>query len=368
MDFRMRNKLFYTCSVWFCEELMGKLRRATHQISSKILLVSSIVFLILSHCCLCMAMDDLTPQEWASVAESARQDELARQQEERELREAERLSLDSLAEEHKRRECQEKTEIERRKELERHEIAIKEAEKTDSKPSLPRLSDSQMEAGLGSALYSVSQEDFGKLHDCGHIIDARFLTNIFFKSIFQYYTDDLLGFDMTYNYAQFADTTLKLAGVDRFKFKFLGVMGLEFHIKDPALRSKCFAQVEMVRRAIESLMHNPLLNKLAVAYMRQKIVTEKLLCLVEKESAELLPLLLMHDRYAIDLQTMIYYFMKEAYERYINDVRHAHQQQEKIPDGRFLENFLPAFKEKPYYDRILAKLDELIQPSPCTTP
>lgn len=366
MDSRMRNKLFYTCSVWSCEELMGKLRRATYQISSKVLLGSSIVFLILSHCCLCMAMDDLTQEEWASVAESARQDELARQQEERELREAERLSLDSLAEEHKRRECQEKTEIERRKELERHEI--KEAEKTDIKPSLPRLSDSQMKAGLGSALYSVSQDDFGKLHDCGHIIDTRFLANIFFKSIFQYYTDELLGFDMTYNYAQFADTTLKLTIVDRLKFKFLGVMGLEFHTKDPASRFKCFAQVEMVRRAIELLMHNLLLNNLAIAYMRQKIVTEKLLCLVEKGSAQLQPLLLMHDRYAIDLQTMIYYFMKEAYERYINEVRYAHQQQEKIPDGRFLENFLPVFKKEHYYDRILAKLDELIQSNQCTTP
>jgi len=120
----------------------------------------------------CLAMEDITPEEWALIAESEAKDKNLREQEEFELQQAMNKSLQ------------------------------KEPSEKEQNFRLERISDDQMAAGVNEALRYYDRDlDFKRLHSEGHLVKHAFLEKIFFSSIFNYYTYQLLGFDMKYNYS-----------------------------------------------------------------------------------------------------------------------------------------------------------------------
>ena len=158
--------------------------------------------------------------------------------------------------------------------------------------------------------YSISKDLFYQLHTEGNVCDPALLLRIFFGSMFQYYTHEFLGIDMTYNYQRLKDLTYPLLQYEKENLTGIASkIGLLFTQND---LKHLLAIVDTFFKAIDRFKQNELLQKLVIAYMRQKIVTEKLQTAVKKGKADMMALLLEHDRYAIDLQTMIFHFMKES--------------------------------------------------------
>ena len=223
-----------------------------------------------------------------------------------------------------------------------------------------------MAAGLMTGnLYTVQADLFRKLHKDGNVVDQEFLMDIFLHSIFQYYTNEFLGFDMTFNYLMFQDLELKFSVADKLKFYSLAQkMDWPMHTSSQTIRQNILPQVGVIAKAIEIFKQNKLLQSLGIAYMRQKIVTEKLYIRVSAGDEKMLSDLLKHDRYAIDLQTMIYYFMQEAYGQFITHENNAQNIQQKMKYAELMANFIPSFTKEPYYMNILTKLEELSNPMP----
>ena len=69
-----------------------------------------------------------------------------------------------------------------------------------------------------------------------------------------------------------------------------------------------------------------------------------------------------HDRYAVDLQAMIYYMMREACVKYYKKVNLAQAQKQPEPNAEFLAHFEPSFVHEPYYEQILSMLKDLSKP------
>jgi len=232
---------------------------------------------------------------------------------------------------------------------------------------LPPLTDTQMAAGVqNDQFYSATELEFARLHDIGTIIDSHMLQDLFFKTMFQYYTYEALGFDMSYHYAMVWQDGpgFRLSRYDLQKFSALAerfglpapttVADIERYLSEP---------IQVTSNAIDALKQNRLLQAIAAAYMRQKVVTEKLADLTEATGRQdLQGILLEHDRYAIHLQTMIYHFMQEAYGQYKGRIRVAGTHEEKIHVGRLLATGIPHFVDFPYYARLMAELERLAQP------
>lgn len=304
----------------------------------------------------CTAMD-VTPEEFAAIARSEEEERRLRTQEEQELQQAMQLSLqeerERQAKEHKRIEQAAKEQAPIAKEL---------------NPTLAPLTDEQKLAGAEirsknifdwAPLYKQGL-DFNKLHREGNIADNGFLQHIFFGSIFQYYTYDLLGFNMAQNYKNVGPQKLYSDMIQKYLTLITGFTTYtSYRAQDRGIMTPPLWHIE---KAIDALKKNKLLQELGIAYMRQKIVTEKLT--LNAEVHKDMQKILQHDRYAIDLQTMIYHMMKEAYATYAKTVRSAERQRKSIPDVEFLATFKPHFIQEPYYERIVSKLKELSAPTP----
>lgn len=338
---------------------------------------------------LCM---DITPEEWKQIRKMEEQERILKEREEQELQEAIKRSEEEKERQRVVEEERKKQEIKLQKaaqlELERKARELAEQkERTVAIPPLqefrlPRLTDEQMLAGavLDAPHYKFyiiqpGSMEFKKLHSEGNMADRQFLADVFFKTIFQYYTKDYLynrGFDLEYNYLMFKDPNLKVRKYDLSKFKSLAKL---FNMSIPQTREDIneLVQTSLLEQlimsfpqAVDMLKQNKLLQQLGIAYMRQKIVTEKLQTLVRTVGEQILPLLLKHDRFAIDLQTMIYHFMKEAYEKYIDNLKAAQTDPQRKAAQEFLATFVPSFTQYPYYNEILPRLGELSQPMSIT--
>lgn len=304
--------------------------------------------------------NDLTDAEWATIREREEQDRALREIEEQELAEAIRRSALPAAQ--------------------------PQPPKRVDQSLLEPLSTGDMEAGFGATYSSVSGDDFARLHEQGHCIERPFLLHVFLGSLFQYYTHRFLGFDMTYNYNssiygdaangrdadKFFESFFCPLPCCRFKCKFVSRgFGRNYEARD-IFRP----HIPSLVRAIDMLKKNDLLQRLGVAYQRQKIVVEKLHIAFDKAVQEKLSpadiklkydTLLRHDRYAIDLQTMIYHFMFQAYTSYVTMVMQrvgvlSKDNKIDFPPADFLVTFRPSFVDDPYYAPIIAKLEELSEP------
>lgn len=239
---------------------------------------------------------------------------------------------------------------------------------------LPALTEEQQAAGVkGNKFYSWQQLNFGYLHSDGHLLSEDFLKNFFFKTMFQYYTHEFLNYDPTYNYDQWKNKTLagfRQADLEKFK-----AIARAFGMPEPHNREEIdqlFPFIESIEQTLEAFKKNNLLQKLAAAYQRQKVVVEKLNFLLkqallptvkdEAKIEKLTKLLYQRDRIATDLQAMIYHFMGEAFANYKMKLAQAQTDREKLTAGNALIFFEPSFKNKPYYKKLLQQLDYLMLP------
>ena len=229
---------------------------------------------------------------------------------------------------------------------------------------LPKLTDDQMMAGAQfyEKYYTSTLSDFMKLHREGDIIDTNFLENIFFNTIFQYYTREFLNFDIKYDYLQNSSKS-SLTFEDRMNF---GQLSRTIGLSQMPIRQiikTVVPQIKFLQEAIDIFKQNKLLKNLGAAYMRQKIVVEKIQDYTKAKGNEaLMPLLLEHDRIATDLQTMIFHFMEQGYGQFIENFKAAQNDQQKIDAGKFLATFEPSFINQPYYKNIQSKLASFCQP------
>lgn len=233
----------------------------------------------------------------------------------------------------------------------------------DKEFRLPSLTPNQQEAGVReSKKFYAPGLDYDLLHKQGNTIDKSFLENFFWKTIFQFYTTKFTGYDFTYNYLMFENKSLKIKNYDYSKFADLAK---QFKFKAPIDEDDIYELIPLVKKiktAIESFKDNELLKKLGIAYQRRKIVVEKINKLLtdkkesgatQEELESISKILYEQDRLATDLQTMIFYMMKEAYEKYIQDFSEKEHE---------LKDFVPDFIKAPYYKEIKSKLDELTSP------
>lgn len=308
-------------------------------------------------------MDEITAEEWEAIRKSEEAERQLQVQEEQEFEEALRLS--TLDAEQLRIEEQQKQ--------------IKKEKQARAAFRLPPLTDTQMAAGYGhgesilsfasmeqripNRYYNVQDSEFKELHRQGHVASTKFLESIFMRSIFQYNIAEITGFDIMQNYAQYEQSTLRFGRYEHQIFEPLAkILGYTVPFSMHDIQPAMFKDIELLKNAFEMFKQNKLLQQLGAAYMRQKIVVEKIqqemdhLDATAKERVQ--PILLKHDRFAIDLQTMIYAFMKEACMAYIDQLK------TRAPyPGDYLITYVPSFVHYPYYANIIDQLGKLMAPT-----
>lgn len=204
------------------------------------------------------------------------------------------------------------------------------------------------------------------LHQRGNLMPPELLADYFFNTLFQYYVRRFMGYDPNLNYDQYP--TLKpryfdelyRAWLDRFCAP-RGVRAMP--TPDPGGDFRAFVAY---RRAFEtsvaSLQRNRAFVSLGIAYMRQKILVEKLQgALQGHPAAATQKLLLERDRLAEDLQTMIFHWMDEAFTGFVGRFKAA-PAEAKEEAGALLETFRPAFLARPRYAAILAGTRDSLAP------
>lgn len=247
-----------------------------------------------------------------------------------------------------------------------------QANTCDESFRLPKLSDIEMKAGLHTEFYKVSTEDLRWLHNEGNTTDNNEkLKQIFLNSIFRFYTKYLAGYNMNKSPEEQEKlwATLYLSALSK--------LFNDLKIKDP-IRDLLGKFITSDRKTsllnnfdnnvLICLEQNNLLLDLAVAYLRQKIVVEKLQNLLGKTSSEEnATRLYKHDRFATDLQTMIFNFMEEVFGYYfftflptLNIWTDLYQ----VDICDCLKTFKPSFLDCLYYKKIMDQLDELKKPMP----
>jgi len=251
-------------------------------------------------------------------------------------------------------------------------VAVREgyAKSSSPQPLLKSLTTTEQAAGVNtSECYNpslknpVNRVSFNTLHKEGNDkMTGQELQQVFFLSMFQYYTNDFLRFNMTYDYLQ-ARTQYKniifkdIPTNDRLNFGFLRS---RFNIQEPPktwfYSYEAQDLITTIQSAITKFKENKLFAKLAGAYQRWKVVVEK----VENPLADANRMqdLLKIDRITTDLQIMIFHWMREGYEKFVNDYKSTKSGQA----GDFLAEFKPSFLEHPYYKTIMSQLDILTQP------
>ncbi|HBR71030.1 TPA: hypothetical protein DIC20_05415 [Candidatus Dependentiae bacterium] len=241
--------------------------------------------------------------------------------------------------------------------------------------TLKPLTAKEQEAGVSESRFYTPGLDFTTLHKSGDTISEEFLEKFFLNTIFQYYIHEFLSFDQTYNYTMWQTykeqkKDIKMEKYDRSKFKNIFVR-LDLPEREidslnvdriPQAALDNIWQIEAVKNAINALKQNKLLRTLGIAYQRTKIVVEKLHDKAKTtQDEEIGRVSYLEDRIATDLQAMIFYFIKEACEEYIERFTEARIKKEKDEAGKFLSTFKPSWLDEPYYKNIISNLDSLIK-------
>ena len=259
---------------------------------------------------------------------------------------------------------------------------VKAETKGAAKGSLPALSDEDREAGVFTAYYTVGriryQEDWAPLstwaaalHGRGHQLSQASLLDMFFNTMFQYYTFKLVNYDATLNYDQYL-TMAPGAYDDNYRTwltRFCEPRGVSL-VPVPAPGGD-FTAFQNYRTALATaraaLMANENFCRLATAYMRQKIVCEKLVTVAKEqigrgESPKAVNALSSrHSVLTSDIQVMIYNWMDHAYGLFVNRYLTA-PEAGKLDAGTPLATFTPDFLGEPYYEHIMNHLDEHLAP------
>ena len=203
---------------------------------------------------------------------------------------------------------------------------------------------------------------FADLHREGHLMPGELLAECFFNSVFQYNVRHLTGLHAGYNYSQLPGL---MPGLNRFERNLVLDLCGFLDLLNPETAEELaplLAGVEALERANRSWRRNALLQRLGIAFMRQKIVVEKLAKAVARGSSPEQrearhQITLARDRLVQDLQTMIFHLMQEGFAAFAVRVKAADPAR-KAGAGAFLAEFRPAFMAQPYYEKIDSYLEE----------
>lgn len=234
---------------------------------------------------------------------------------------------------------------------------------------LEPMNDVVMKAGMDNfdRYYSVSKikGGWGAIHRDGHKMEVSELTDYFQNTIFQFYTKISIGLDPNYNYQQLPSIRDRLGAYEKgLILDICGHLGVTFNYSDKDFKDFEF-NVSLLELGVGNFKNNLTLNRLGSAYFRQKIVVEKLgrvLATIKNDpdkSAQVQAVLLAHDRLAIDLQTVIYHFMREGYAQFLRNLKNG----EGFEAGMVLETCRPTFLDKPYYKKIMDDLRDHYKPT-----
>ncbi|MDR3672546.1 MAG: hypothetical protein P4L36_16995 [Holophaga sp.] len=247
--------------------------------------------------------------------------------------------------------------------------------------TLPKLDAWKMEAGLGQSdrywtlnKITLVKNWSGALHDFGNVLPADALADIFLNTVFQFNVYNCAGYSPLLDYDRIWTTKF---GRDNYHLKvglmkFSSHVGLRFEqIKHGTPESRSF---ENYRVSFEDALHELRANQdflnLGIAYMRQKIVVEKLSHDLaygsahrsESELEDLQKIVLERDRLAIDLQAMIYYWMDQAFVEFASQYRVASAHgTERV--GMSMGLFQPGFLKEPYYAEIIKNIRNYTLPT-----
>lgn len=219
---------------------------------------------------------------------------------------------------------------------------------------------------------------FRALHRIGNYVDEDFLAQYFINTLFQYYTTQITGYNP--NWANFYHKNPEdLSYFDKLVnnlesgklshlIKYLTRIE-DFDFNNPRHMRKLdfylsWQLEELLLNAFEKFKQNKLLRALGIAYQRQKIVLEKLQQLASGMDDKFQQLLYKYDLFTNDLQTIIYYFIEEAYYQLRKRLEDKLKTEEELSDvGNFLSNLQPQFiKRYPYYQTIIMNLEKFQQP------
>lgn len=200
------------------------------------------------------------------------------------------------------------------------------------------------------------------LHRDGHVMPNELLAEFFFNTVFQYYVRRCTGLDPNYNYRQLPGLMASLTLFDRnLLLDLCGPLDLAVPETSQDL-APLLACIEALNQANRSWRDNALLKELGIAFMRQKIVVEKLAQAVGKGSTPEQrearhQLTLVRDRLVQDLQTMIFHLMKEGFAAFTVRLK-AEGEDRKASRGLCTAEFVPAFLQEPYYKNLTEYLPE----------
>jgi len=212
---------------------------------------------------------------------------------------------------------------------------------------------------------------FAFLHAGGHQMPTELLADYFFNTIFQYYVRQFMGYDPNLNYDQYPTLAwphfdqLYTSWLDRF----CAPRGQRI-LPTPAPGGD-FREFINYKTAFENALaawkRNPGLLVLGAAYMRQKIVTEKLQAALllpdgEPDKARVQKVLLERDRLTGEYQTMIFHWMEQGFTEFLARYKAAAPGRQ-AEAGDFLERFQPRFLADPQYAKTLAGAMDAAQPA-----
>jgi hypothetical protein len=194
------------------------------------------------------------------------------------------------------------------------------------------------------------------------------LADYFLNTLFPYYTTRFMGVDPHLDYSQDPAMGQFSENWSRWLERFCAPGGKRM-LAPPTPKGdfKPFlAYKEAVETAIRSFQGNPRLITLGIAYMRQKVMTEKIQEAMKELSGDPAEAaqkqLLATDRLTQDLQSMIFAWMKDGYLEFLARYRAASQEQKALA-GASLADYAPAFLSEPYDAAIMADLPEYTRPA-----
>ena len=267
----------------------------------------------------------------------------------------------------------------------RSSLETKSAPPPEGKATLPALGSIDMEAGVQKAGTTYTTDRIGTLcgyagglrggdqwartlHSRGHLVLEQVLAELFFNTVFQYNTRRFLGYDPFLNYGQYPALEKYDANYRNWLEAFCKPSGIQ--VLEPPPEGGDFkpflAYKAAAERAIESFKGNRTLIQLGIAYLRQKVVVEKLHDALKGQSgdaaAKIQKVLLARDRLATDLQTMAFELMKAGYKEFLTQYLAA-PAETRTAAGDLLLDYRPAFASEPYYSAILGHILDFTRPT-----
>lgn len=211
---------------------------------------------------------------------------------------------------------------------------------------------------------------FAALHRAGHLMPPELLADYFFNTLFQYNIRKFMNYDPNLNYDQYPTlqlpyfSSLYTTWLDRF----CTPRGVRI-LATPAPGGD-FSEFNTWKASFEKAMvafqRNPAFVSLGTAYMRQKIVTEKLHAVLLKSGKgakeDAFRILMAHDRLVTDYQAMIYHWMDRSLAEYLRRYQRA-TPEGKLEAGAFLEAYHPDFLAIPRYRDLLEAAPKHMEPA-----